>query len=308
MGGENRRRIITDSEEIIVHIAAETGLQNSQVKTIVAVFREAIDDLLATGYIVVTGELFLSFGDSPTRRGLLARLDGDGDVPEGVLRGDHVAVAEWIDVPFAVYVEHPLGNRPHVMAQIVELHGDSRFDLDMLWTVLDEWDATFADGRPYQVSSAGLEVAVEHWLVDHLPRLRLHGFPVDLVHQQLILPSGRRPDLLCRFNDDTELAQSDDWLVVELKATRYYEAAADQISGYTDEVSQHLAHGHAVHALLITDGANHAQVERLRGLGIEHVSLGALGYRHHLAQERKAPREIASLSSPVETVKPLDVV
>ena len=250
----------------------------------------------------MTGELFVSFGDSPTRRRLLERLHEEVSIPESVLRGDPDATAAWLTIPPAVYAEHPLTNRPHVMARIVQLLGDEAWDPSGLWDLLEAWDWTFADGRPYKVSTVGLETAAESWLVAHLPRLRLHGFPVDLAHQQPVLPNGRRPDLLCRFNDTQGDAAADDWLVVELKATRFYDAAADQVASYVAEVQEHLAHGRAVHALLITDGADHAEIEDLRDRGIAHLSLAALGYRQHLAQEHRRPRPLSLSTS--DTVSP----
>ena len=54
------------------------------------------------------------------------------------------------------------------------------------------------------------------------------------------------------------------------KATRFDDEAADQLDDYLDEVAEHLARsGEGIHGLLITDGADHGDVERLdeRGLG-----------------------------------------
>lgn len=301
-GMENRRRIVTDPNEVLASVASTVGQDLDRVTEIIGVFREAIDGLLATGAIVVTGELFLSFGDSPTRRGLLERLRSGEDIPEQVLRGDPAAVAKWIELPRHIYDEHPLANRPHVMREVVDLCGDTRYDHDGLWDVLEAWDQTFADGRRYKVSSAGLEAAAELWLIEHLPRLRLHGFPVDLAHQQMILPSGRRPDLLCRLNDSVDGMAAGDWLVVELKATRFYWEAAEQVLSYAVEVSQVLADGQAVHTLLITDGADHTDIEELREKGIGHLSLATLGYRAHLAQERIAASP--STTAPVLSEEP----
>ena len=75
--------------------------------------------------------------------------------------------------------------------------------------------------------------------------------------------------------------------MVELKATRFYDGAAGQIEGYLAEVTEHMALAdERVHGLLVTDGADHAEVELLRERGVTHLSLASLGYRLALAQEQ----------------------
>lgn len=277
--------MVTETDQVLAKVVQATGQSVDLVARLVGAFREAIDALLAQGAIVATGELFMSFGDSPTRRGLLERLNTDLPVPSDVLRGDGYATAKWLFLPPTVYDEHPLANRPHVMPRAIEILGGQAPGLPVLWEVLDAWDATFADGRKYRVSSVGLEMAAEVWLVEHLPRLRLHGFPVDLVRRQYVLPSGKRPDLLCRFNDSTNHAEIDDWLVIQMKVTSFYPEAAEQLEKYVAEIAETAGSKVGVHGLLITDGAHHAEVEDLQSRGLAHLSLAALGYRLHLAQE-----------------------
>lgn len=148
----------------------------------------------------------------------------------------------------------------------------------------------------------GREDALERWLIEHLDELAEHGLPVALAHHQHVLPNGTRPDLICRLTEDCAAAGAGDWLVVELKATRYYAGAADQVAGYVEQVQAHLAtNGELVFGLLVTDGADHAEVEHLRVRSIGHLSLAALGCRLALAQE-KAPTSASALSAPASMV------
>lgn len=288
--------MVRDPDHVLASLAEATRQERETVDAIVSAVRAVVDDLLADGNVVALETLILSFGDSPTRQALRERLASPEPVPNAVLHLDHHAVADWLGLPFDVYAERPLATRALVGAEVFDLLGEQAPNRPAVWDVLETWDASFADGRAYKVSSVGLEAAVEHWLVENLDRLTEHGYPVALQHRQHKLPSGRRPDLLCRFSEHTDVARTGDWLVVELKATRFYDGAAGQIEGYLAEVSEHMAVAdERVHGLLVTDGADHAEVELLRERGVTHLSLASLGYRLALAQER-APSTAASLS------------
>ena len=98
---------------------------------------------------------------------------------------------------------------------------------------------------------------------------------------------------------DIRSRSASDLLVIELKATRFYDEAADQLDDYLDEVAEHLARsGEGIHGLLITDGADHGDVERLDERGLGHVSLAALGYRLALAQGAAPPPAPVTANSP----------
>lgn len=291
-----------DPAEVLSSIGIATGHEHVLVETVVVAIRTVVDDLLADSNVVVLDQVILSFGDSPTRRALVAQLASSDPVPESVTRLQHDAVAAWLGVDWDVYTACPLANRSLIGMEVLDLLGDTAPDRPAVWDILEAWDASFADGRAYKVSSTGLEAALERWLIDNLDRLDEYDLPVTLAHQQKVLPNGKRPDLLCRFTKDTADAKAGDWLVIELKSTRYYAAAAEQIAGYVEQVAKHLAApGEQVLALLITDGANHSEVEDLNQRGIGHLSLAALGYRLALAQQ-SAPMASAALSVPVSSV------
>lgn len=291
-----RRRLVKDPDEVLAAVTETTGQDRALVERLVDAFRIVIDDLLADNYVVLIGALFISFGDSPTRQALRARLASSEEIPDAVSRLDHHAIAVWLDLDFDVYAERPLANDALVVKEVLDLLGEQAPDKNAVWDVLEAWDSSFEDSRPYKVSTVGMEAALERWLVANLDRLTEHGLPVSLEHRQRVLPSGRRPDLVCRFTDSVQGASCSDWLVIELKATRFYEAAADQVSSYVVEVQEHWARsGEHVYGLLITDGADHSEVDRLRQRGIAHLSVAALGYRMALAQDK--PPTTSSLSA-----------
>lgn len=289
--------MVRDPDHVLASLAEAVNQDRETIDAIVRAVRAVVDDLLADGNVVALETVILSFGDSPTRQALRERLASPEPVPTAVIHLDHHAVADWLGLPFEIYAERPLATRALVGAEVFELLGDQAPNRPAVWDVLEAWDASFADGREYKVSSVGIEAAFERWLVDNLDRLTDHGYPVALRHRQHRLPSGRRPDLLCRFTEDTDAARTDDWLVVELKTNRFYDGAASQIEEYLAEVRECMALAEErVHGLLVTDGADHAEVELLRERGVTHLSLASLGYRLALAQEH-APPTAASLSA-----------
>jgi predicted metal-dependent phosphoesterase TrpH len=106
-----------------------------------------------------------------------------------------------------------------------------------------------------------------------------------LAHQQYKLPSKRRPDLLCRIVADTTWGgRVGDWVVIELKSTRFTPAALDQVAEYRSEVAQQLASpGEDVIAVLVTDGATQEEIESAEREGVVHLSTAHLGYRYAIA-------------------------
>lgn len=301
-----RRRVERDPADALAAIADGTGSDLPTVETVAAAIRTVVDDLLADSYVIVLDAMVLSFGDSPTRRALRERLASSDPVPDAVVHLDHPAVADWLGLDFDTYADRPLATRSLVGMEVCDLLGERAPARPVVWDILEAWDASFTDGRTYKISGAGLEAAFEGWLVDNLDRLTDHDLPVSMAFRQKALPNGRRPDLLCRFTENTSIARAGDWLVVELKATRYYAAAADQIAVYVQQTAEHLATAdEQVLALLITDGADHAEVADLIAKGIAHLSLAALGYRRALAQDTALP-SAASLSVPMPRVTDMD--
>lgn len=113
--------------------------------------------------------------------------------------------------------------------------------------------------------------------------MRLPRHP--LAHQQWALPSRRRPDPLRQLTKGSPRGRRDDWLVIEMKATRYCPEAADQILGYVKEIYELLAGpDEDVVAIAVTDAATYPEQHDMATRGIEHVPLSRLGYREYLAR------------------------
>lgn len=291
---------------MLAAIAEQTGHPAPVVARVVSHSRVVVDDLLADGHVVVFDDLILSFGDSPTRRAIRTRLAAPEPIPAEVVALDPHAVADWLGLDYDTYTQRPLANQSLIGAELFDLLGDATPPREVVWDVLEAWTASFSDGRAYKVGTAGLEAAFENWLVDNLDRLAAHGLPVTLSHRQHVLPNRKRPDLLCRFTEETPQAKIGDWLVVELKATRFYSDAADQVQGYVEQVRQHLSTGdEQVFALLITDGADHAEIEELRQRGTAHLTTAALGYRLAIAQDAVEGTDLAA-SDPAPTFTGMD--
>lgn len=278
--------------DYIDRIAITTGHEAHVVRTVVSAVESVVDDLLADDHVVILESMIIAFGDSPTRSALRARLQDDTDPPDAVARLDHRAIADWLGLDFQVYAQRPLANRSLVGAEVFELLGNATSPRSMVWDVLEAWDRSFADGRPYRVAHAGRESEFETWLTQNLRRLQEHGLTLRLHQRQLRLPSGRRPDLVCRVEPDSRHGSAGDWVVVELKSCRYYPAAADQVEAYVKEVADVLAApGEVVYGLLITDGASNAEATALEARGIAHVTLASLGYRRSRARVRGAAHD-----------------
>lgn len=239
-----------------------------------------VDELLADDYVLVLRPVVLGFGDNPTKSALSAARERP--VPHAALSGDHQAIAAWFRIPYETYLLHPVAFPIHVVSAVQgRLPQASR---DAIWDAFEMWERRFENpAYVHRVKRTGLESVFEAWLVAHLDRLVDHGYPVTLAHQQHVLPSRRRPDLLCRFIEDAEPFKAGDWLVIELKATRSYAEAIDQIEAYIAEVGERIVEpGQGVGGLLIADGVDHAHSERLRQLGISWLTMSALGYRRDL--------------------------
>ena len=154
--------------------------------------------------------------------------------------------------------------------------------------VLNVWLDTYQRGdggvRRYRVTPVGKEADFESWLEDHLSVLKEFGYCVRLADEATDGIRGRQPmidrrsvpDLLCRFTEDCERGQADDWLVIENKATAVGPAARHQLSRYVDLLPTRIPVEPAqVHGLLLADGAD---IDLRRGLeeaGLEYVSLSS---------------------------------
>ncbi|WP_157559863.1 endonuclease NucS domain-containing protein [Nocardioides sp. Soil777] len=290
-----------EEEHVIKQIATETGQSHEVVERVVAAIHDAIDYWLADDYVVVLAPFTLAYGDSPTRRALVA---AESDPPHDALHGDHLAIAKWLGLDFDDYVLNPVANRISLVAAIADRLDSADEEIDRLWAVLEAWETTYEDPRRvYQVSAAGREAKLEEWLVEHIAALRDHGFHLIVSHRQHVLPSRRRPDLIARILSDDDEHRIGDWLVLELKATRAYPDALRQLDDYVTEVREHIATGvETVHGLLIADGINHADQDLRSDLGIAFLSLAQIGYRQHLIEHRSASPMVPS--EPPRTLSP----
>lgn len=296
--GEHMR---AEEKHVITKIATETGQSLEVVERVVAAIHDAIDYWLADDYVVVLAPFTLAYGDSPTRRALVA---AESDPPHDALYGDHLAIAEWLGLPFDDYVLNPVANRISLVAAVADRLDSADEEIDRLWAVLEAWETTYEDPRRvYRVSPTGREAKLEEWVVEHIAALRDHGFHLIVSHRQHVLPSRRRPDLIARVLSDDDEHRIGDWLVIELKATRAYPDALHQLDEYVTEVSDHIATGEeTVHGLLIADGINHADQHLRRDLGIAFLSLAQIGYRQHLIEHRSTSPTV--LSEPPRTLSP----
>lgn len=290
-----------EEKHVIKQIATETGQSHEVVERVVAAIHDAIDYWLADDYVVVLAPFTLAYGDSPTRRALVA---AESDPPHDALYGDHLAIAKWLGLDFDDYVLNPVANRISLVAAVADRLDSADEEIDRLWAVLEAWETTYEDPRRvYQVSPAGREAKLEEWLVEHIAALRDHGFHLIVSHRQHVLPSRRRPDLISRILSDDDEHRIGDWLVLELKATRAYPDALRQLDDYVTEVSEHIATGEEmVRGLLIADGINHADQDLRRDLGIAFLSLAQIGYRQHLIEHRSASPMVPS--EPPRTLSP----
>lgn len=205
---------------VIKQIATEAGQPHEVVERVVAAIHDAIDHWLADDYVVVLAPFTLAYGDSPTRRALVA---AESDPPHDALYGDHLAIAEWLGLDFDDYVLNPVANRISLVAAVADRLDSADEEIERLWAVLEAWETTYDNPRrAYQVSTAGREAKLEEWIVENIAALRDHGIHVIVSHRQHVLPSRRRPDLIARMLSDDGDYRIGDWLVIELKTTRAY--------------------------------------------------------------------------------------
>ena len=292
--------------DTVAQIAAETGHPRALVAEVVNTIHDVIDYLLADDYVVALQPMVIAFGDSPTRSALAAAASS---APHEAVAGDHRAIAEWLELDFDTYILHPLANNVTILnavADLMEVDADERFG--HLWDVFEAWESLYEDPQKvYRVSRIGREAHLEDWLVDHLDVLSGHGYDVALAHRQYRLPSKRIPDLIARMIGNDSGHGAGDWLVIELKATRVYPGALHQVHDYVSEVAKHLASGEErVHGLLIADGIDYKDQDLRNALGVEFLSVAALGYRDELIQRRGTRTPMASTLTGTPDVRPTD--
>ena len=296
-----RRRVFREPEWVTARVAEATGRSREEVDEHLAAFREAVDHTLAADGSVVVPPLALSYAGDPVAALVAEKYRTATDEELYALdTGDVESIAAWLGITEDEYLAHPVAGAYTLMAAAVDvLHGDDRqlpeSELHRILDLMEAWAGTYAEGRPYRVSTVGLELALERWLVAHIDRLTDAGFPVEILHQQLVLPDRRRPDLVVRFTADTEWESAGDLMVIELKAGRCYTEAIDQLHGYLPAVAAKLMPGSntRVHGMLIADGASHRHQEDLRSRGLRYLPVERLGYRRELRAE-PATRRVGS--------------
>lgn len=283
-----------EKQSVIESLAAETGVPLHEVERVVPACHDVVDELVGDDYSVIAPPLVLARTDDPCFLALKARLQTCTDEEaQECLTWEHDKLAAWLELSEADLARNPIANLDRVLAELLDRLGlppeepstwpsTTLAYAERVVSVLDAWIDSFADQRRYVVGPVGLEQNFESWLVANLEVLAERDFPVQLAERgrQRRLDGGRlRPDLLCRFTQDTGGFRTDDWLVVENKAGAAYAEAADQVLTYVERVREELARpDERVFGLLIANGASHDVQSHLDALGVGYVSMASLGY------------------------------
>ncbi len=258
-------------------------MPTERVSTVVGALRVAIDSLFLDGYTIFAPPFTLTYPSDPVAPVFASRIENapDSDV-DAWFSGNLDAAAEWLGIPATEYKRHPIGSALMVLTELFDAldiqNADSPEGAEAI-SIAEAWFDTFAQERPYRLSSVGLERDLEAWLIHHTERLGQIGYDVRLRHQQLVLPDRRRPDLVFDLIADDG---SSGTLVVELKATGGYLAAVDQLVGYMDAFRS-LGLPEPLRGLLVADGFSHDVLLYADEQGIDTATLTELGYRRDLA-------------------------
>jgi hypothetical protein len=279
-----------ESQAVIERVCAATGLDETRVRALVEAFRDIMDALITDNYTLWLPGAVLGISNDIVTQSINAFLDDPekksrhDDLVDAIDVGELEDVASLLGLDEHLVERYPPVGPAVVLAFALDWLGYGEPDradeavYEEINSVLMNW--TDRVRSTYRLSSVGLEQRFEDWLAARPETLNRVGLHVSLESRQLKLPSGRRLDLLFRFDEDCDWGRSGDLLVVELKAGRSSIAAVEQLRRYVDEVGQVVAtDGQDVTGILIADGSSSEIQTLLDSNELGCLSMTALGYR-----------------------------
>jgi hypothetical protein len=123
---------------------------------------------------------------------------------------------------------------------------------------------------------------LHRWLARSLDRLAECGYPLEVASPQKTgdIPwTGAPPDLICRQTAPVDDWSPGDWILIYALVEPAGQVVADDVARNVDVAKHRLAEeGEAVAGLVVAAGALESFWARADQVGVEYVSLAALGY------------------------------
>lgn len=268
--------------------------RRGSVEEFISAVHHVVDSLVTDDVLVVAFPLVVGRVGCPVWERFRYLVKGEWEGTLDVFDASSAEIAEALALPVDVVEQYPTAGVGAILIRTAEELGRTAdSELPGLYTLLQAWLDTYelpgSGLRAYRVQPAGRERHFEDWLVQNLPVLSDHDYPVRLADPsrdgmpgRQVAVHGRRSiaDLVGVLTADTPEMRKSDLLVVENKTTAVGPEVADQLARYVDLLRATTKR--PVHGLVIADGLTVDAGRAIAERGFGYLSLAQIGYRDHL--------------------------